>query len=257
MLKLLSSLLGLSHVTNAQENEATATFDAANNGIDGYVMVTNGILYINLNVSGLNLSEVGGEDCLEGGLKYHIHEKWTYDDTNDRVSGDSCSGDYTGGHWDPWLGCGSATGNTYCSAKGGCVTGSSVLGDDGYDCSSSTFEENPFACEVGDWSGKYGLVDVNDDGSVVLMAESPYEVMSSDLTDLSVVFHCNDGSRAFCSPFEVTSGGVDADRPTQSLAFFCFLFLFVFVFLYLFLCWFFFVYEQKNKCFVLFFVFFY
>merc|ERR1719219_2600093 len=63
--------------------------------------------------------------CVSGGMKYHIHMLWEHDDTTDQFGSTMCGADYTGGHWDPWQACGSATGNPYCSVKGGCI-------DDGY-----------------------------------------------------------------------------------------------------------------------------
>jgi len=106
-----------------------------------------------------------------------------------------CGGGYTGGHWDPWQACGSATGNTYCSQKGGCI-------DDGY---SADFSSDVFSAEVGDWNGKYGLIEFDDDGYAVANDSSYFEVTPADVVGMSVVFHCNNGDRAFCAPF-VDSG---------------------------------------------------
>ena len=127
-----------------------------------------------------NYSSIGGSLCFEDGFSYHIHEKWDYNDSNDTIGSTACGSTYTGGHWDPWLACGPATGNTYCVSQGGCVNGSSVLGNQGYNCNNNTF---------GDWSGKYGTT-YGSGNSYAAVGYSPYEVNGGDLLNFSVVFHC-------------------------------------------------------------------
>ena len=202
-----------------ERSEAAITWAGAifgNNGINGSVIAVNGQVVVYVDISGLaadNYSAIGGPSCFANGFSYHIHEKWEHNNTNDRLTSE-CGADYTGGHWDPWLACGGATGNTLCAVKGGCVNGSSVLGPQGYDCSSDTFEDNPYACEVGDWSGKYGKATVTDD-IVYGSGYSPYEVTGADIVNLSVVFHCSsDASRVFCAPFQNFTSD-DPGRPTQ------------------------------------------
>ena len=220
---MFSKLLGFSFaacllllVDRNEAGWAIATFYGMNN-ITGYVVAGDGYVEVAINISGLaadNYSVIGGPSCFEDGFSYHIHEKWDHNTSYDKLTGD-CGATYTGGHWDPWLACGPATGNTYCTVKGGCVNGSSALGYQGYDCDNATFLENPYACEVGDWSGKYGKASV--DGDIVTgIGYSAYEVNGGDLLNFSVVFHCsNDGSRVFCAPFENYTLPIDVPRPTQ------------------------------------------
>ena len=202
--------------TGNDDSDAIATFSSDNTGVDGVVVVYDGTVVVSLDIGELQANNYSGipdgADCFEGGLSWHIHEKWTHNSTDDSLD---CGSDYTGGHWDPWLACGSATGNTYCESKGGCVRGSSVLGSDSsYDC--STFETNPYVCEVGDWSGKYGQAMVN--GSVIeISGSSAFEVSGSDVIGYSIVFHCNDGTRAFCAPFVEVDEFAPEERPTQGL----------------------------------------
>jgi len=223
MFKTFSSLVSsalIAYTANGQtESMATATFMNDRNGVDGTVTVASGMLEISLEVSNetLELLNSNSADCTTNGFKYHIHEFYNYNSTYDRFYSE-CGGSYTGGHWDPWLACGSATGNDYClsSNDGSCVTGSSVLGGTSYDCDTDSFNSNPYACEVGDWSGKYGAVML-DGNMLTLSVSSPYEVSAEDLVGLSVVFHCSNsaGTRAFCAGFDVTDG-TDDDRPTQT-----------------------------------------
>ena len=221
---MFSKLFGLSFAACllllVERNEAgwaVAEFSGVNN-ITGSVMAGDGYVLVSVNISGLaanNYSAIRGPSCFENDdFSYHIHEKWDHNNTYDKIGPRACGSTYTGGHWDPWLACGPATGNTYCATKGSCVNGSSVLGNQGYDCDNDTFFENPYACEVGDWSGKYGKATVDGD-IVTAIGYSPYEVNGEDLLNLSVVFHCDSGLRAFCAPFENYTLTSDTARPMQ------------------------------------------
>ena len=100
--------------------------------------------------------------------------------------------------------CGPASGNPYCDKSN----------DDPLQCIPVTdytpnFPDDPFSVEVGDWSNKYGKMEYVSygagSGSFNLSDASFYEVATYDVEGLSVVFHCNDGSRAFCAPFQLVS----------------------------------------------------
>ena len=209
---------------------AIAEFEG-DNGVEGYVLSGNGYVFVELDISGVssnNYSAIGGPSCFEDGFLFHIHELWEYNDSNDKLGSLACGSQFTGGHWDPWLACGAATGNQYCATKGGigCVNGSSVLGNKGYDCDSHTFNRNPYVCEVGDWSGKYGNAYVNTSHDIVTASGySPFEVDGGDLLNFSVVFHCSsDESSAFCAPFENltlnSNASADIERPIQGKIYF-------------------------------------
>ena len=106
--------------------------------------------------------------------------------------------------------CGPASGNPYCDKSN----------DDPLQCIPVTeytpnFPDDPFSVEVGDWSNKYGKIDVSSTGSGALVRTngSFYEVATYDVEGLSVVFHCDDGSRAFCAPFQLVAGSKSVERP--------------------------------------------
>merc|ERR1719492_734857 len=94
-------------------------------------------------------------------------------------------------------------------AKGGCV-------DDTY---SASFSSDVFSAEVGDWNGKYGLLEFNDSGYATANDSSYFEVTPADVVGMSVVFHCNDGSRAFCAPFVDSGVGTVYDIPKQDVSY--------------------------------------
>ena len=76
---------------------------------------------------------------------------------------------------------------------------------------------DPFSCEIGDWSSKYGVVDVDSDTYIASGGgESFYEVIPNDIEGMSVVFHCttSGGERAFCAVFE-DAGEHNDDIPDQ------------------------------------------
>ena len=84
---------------------------------------------------------------------------------------------------------------------------------------SATFGSDVFSAEVGDWNGKYGLITVNDSGLMYRMDSSYFEVTPDDMDvlNMSVVFHCNSGSRAFCAPFVESSTETSYSVPAQSM----------------------------------------
>ena len=62
------------------------------------------------------------------------------------------------------LGCGSASGNEYCDVNTepgnhGCIPSSAYSAD---------YYNDAFSAEVGDWNGKYGLIEVNINDTVCL-----------------------------------------------------------------------------------------
>ena len=78
-----------------------ATF-SGDNDITGTVTIDNGYVGVNIDLSEMPDLTGGFENCTEGGMSYHIHELWDFNDT--RTESMECGSDYTGGHWDPWNG---------------------------------------------------------------------------------------------------------------------------------------------------------
>lgn len=206
-------------------DSAVAKFNGTLTNISGTVNVESGIITVDIDLSELDFNKLpGGVNCTEGGLKYHIHERWNRSDFVNALGPTECGAEYTGNHWDPWTACSSSTGNEYCNITqnvDSCVPGSTawVGSHNGYLCNTSTYADNPYVCEVGDWSGKYGNLIVSDSKLLQVTSESSWEVDSVELTQRSVVFHCNDGTRAFCAPFLDTNSSSEGDsRPTQTEA---------------------------------------
>lgn len=195
--------------TQAVTNQYVATF--ADNGIVGTVTVDKATLMIDLDLSTMPALPGGFEVCTDGGMSYHIHELWD-NSTTEAFGSTDCGGAYTGGHWDPWQACGSASGNAYCGDDADtfmCIP----KGGDAY---AVDYPAMPFSAEVGDWSGKYGKL-MMDNATMMLSAEvsSAWEVMPEEIEGFSVVFHCNSGDRAFCALFQESDTVATATVPSQ------------------------------------------
>jgi len=120
-----------------------------------------------------------------GGFDWHIHDKWAHGDILAAAGAVDCGIANTAGHYDPGSACGPASGNADCGKCG--------LLSTNYDCQ---FGSDPYSCEVGDFSAKYGRLPVST---------QPLEVSSDFVPNLalllgkSMVMHCGDGSRAVCA----------------------------------------------------------
>jgi len=103
-------------------------------------------------------------------------------------------------HYDPTLACGGASDNALCSSKGGCVT------DGTYTCDAAAFAANPWACEVGDMSGKHGAHALSAEGAGQWSSRTfnNYLPLPDVIQEMSIVFHCS-GGRAFCAKFAPTT----------------------------------------------------
>merc|ERR1719384_1174382 len=200
-------------VSNAQK-QYVATF--ADNGIVGTVTVNDGQVIVDLDLSAEPALPNGFATCTSGGLKYHIHQKWSYGTSaTEQFGAAACGALHTGGHYDPWNGCGSASGSSYCDKSSG-ATGSLTASCVPASSYSPAFATNPFSAEVGDWSGKYGVLTLDDSNMISRTDSSFYEVFSAEMQGLSVVFHCGDsGARAFCASFVESTTAVSATELSQ------------------------------------------
>mmetsp|Transcript_46236 Transcript_46236/g.41358 ORF Transcript_46236/g.41358 Transcript_46236/m.41358 type:complete len:207 (+) Transcript_46236:40-660(+) len=163
---------------------AVATFDGTG-GVSGEIEIDeDGRVNVDLNVGGLD-----GSQCEDGGYEfaYHIHTLWEYDDLTPRFGSDACGSAYTGGHFNPY-------GVQTCVAA-------AAAGE----------EVDYYNCEIGDLSGRDGnLRRGYNDGSIdtTFTVATGCKGCDARLTPeavygRSVVFHCNDGSRLFCAPFDL------------------------------------------------------
>ncbi|ETO19749.1 hypothetical protein RFI_17481 [Reticulomyxa filosa] len=115
--------------------------------------------------------------------------------------------------WDPWIACSKSTANSYCltyssTSEHKCVASSSAYSNSGkYLCNQTTYQLNPFACEVSDLDGKYGRLFLSNGNQTFIRTDvSFWEMKSSDLHAKSIVFHCGQSNdRAFCAPFNTSS----------------------------------------------------
>lgn len=188
-----------------------ATFDpATTEGISGTFSLTistdgsKAIYSFDLDVTGFTNS--AGCDLTKP-LTYHIHSKWTGTSTS-AVGGTACGASATGGHYDPYLACASASGQaTNCDL----LSRTTAKGYT-YACSPTNYFGSKLYdyCEVGDLSGKFGTVTVSG-GKLVggpfidPVAPVPAEYLTDSAFSpawSSVVFHCTAPSaRTVCAKF--------------------------------------------------------
>eukprot|EP01084_Bolivina_argentea_P295010 507780_1 len=165
--------LGLCSVAIAQFNGSY--------GVTGFASVDqDGTVIINLDVSGLDASRCADNGV--DGFRYHIHNKWTHDSTDNRYEFD-CSPPYTSGHFNPYQA-------PICSQ----------VEDPGY-----------YDCEVGDLSGRFGFAIPDANGKISIHGFVASLYCGSDcgaklnpeaVAGKSMVFHCHDGPRIFCAGFD-------------------------------------------------------
>jgi hypothetical protein len=164
--------------------------------------------------------------CISGGLKYHIHQKWTHTDASYKVGSTDCGAGPTGGHYDPTLACSGVTDNALCFSKGGCVNGSS-LGMDGTTYSCVGGDTDPYKCEVSDLSNMFGNIafpagttvstPVNTATSSMFGKYQPIMPSLAMLEGKSIVFHCaTGGARALCMKIGAPGTGSTGSGTTST-----------------------------------------
>ena len=157
------------------------------------------------------------EVCEGSTLQWHIHERWKH--SNGRVAAlgaDACGLAWTSNHYDPLLACSNFSHNSRCKNAqfpiSGCIAPSSAIegGPHGwnttrpYECNNALFGTQPFACEVGDLSGKYGDFAIDAAGKGSFNKVNPaFLPPLSTLLGKSIVYHCA-GQRSFCAALSAT-----------------------------------------------------
>jgi hypothetical protein len=94
-------------------------------------------------------------------LNYHLHQQWTDADADVAIGGIGCGPNITGNHYDPFFGCGPASGvpTDQCLAIGKAKNATR------YNCNPAVYGSRAYnECEVGDLSGKNGVILVTADG---------------------------------------------------------------------------------------------
>eukprot|EP01084_Bolivina_argentea_P037844 69983_1 len=225
MSALAISTLILNLASIEASTTAKAFFHTANTGVEGYIGALNGFLWLELDFSAVDWSTLP-TNCSRGGLKYHIHDLWSYGDSVqslpsiDHKGPTECGKTHTGNHYDPWFACGPKSDSPDCINNNGCIPSSTIYNDinenldNEYICNPVNYSEVAYTCEVGDLSGKYGLLMLDETYQTVSLLgnqtigsywepsmETLYGVNSyKGPAGKSIVIHCNSGERAFCAP---------------------------------------------------------
>jgi hypothetical protein len=171
-------------------------------------------------------------------LNYHLHQQWTTSGADFGIGSAGCGPAVTGGHYDPYFGCGpaSAVPSMQCDAIDKPTAS--------YQCTPELYWTNGEhdRCEVGDLSGKTGAIIIPPSGDATAATkDDPFaalvthyvadRVTTTPNRFASVVFH-NGGPRVLCG--KLVAGKLpddddnDDDEPPGlltklfDLIFFCF-----------------------------------
>eukprot|EP00123_Amoebidium_parasiticum_P007267 comp18006_c0_seq1/m.18447 comp18006_c0_seq1/g.18447 ORF comp18006_c0_seq1/g.18447 comp18006_c0_seq1/m.18447 type:complete len:241 (-) comp18006_c0_seq1:426-1148(-) len=138
------------------------------------------------------------KNCSINKLAWHVHQFWK-SDSSSGVGSTECGAPITGDHVDPTLACGPKSGNPACPAV------RTAIENFAYTCTPEVYKKNPYACEVGDYSSKFGTIDQGHWGDRRSFRDVAGPIVSTE-TMASIVFHCaNTGDRAFCAKFDPAS----------------------------------------------------
>eukprot|EP01084_Bolivina_argentea_P053960 98977_1 len=169
--KSLISIVILIDVINSSVTTQATFKNYLGGDSSGYVTIYSNLVWWDLDFINVNWSIFDTPNCTEEGLSFHIHDKWTYGDSAQSIGqgsadriGKECHSNFTGKHFDPWMACGPSSANPECIHNGGCIPPSSIYEESSnyqqeYSCDPSNFDLIAYACEVGDLSGKYRMLD--------------------------------------------------------------------------------------------------
>lgn len=111
-------LLSLSFVVRCSI-KSRASFDLTNTGLQGYVDILLGHIYIDLDFTELVsnptlFDQLPRNDCLADGMEFYIHTSWDHNDDNDRIGMTECSANFTSYHLDLWRACSDDSASVDC-----------------------------------------------------------------------------------------------------------------------------------------------
>lgn len=157
------------------------------------------------------------------GLFYSLHDDWNVlkqvkESGRNTARGEECSKTLVGPVTDPGLACGDAYPNPLCKqftipASSAVRESAESAGAKLYQCTPEIHAKNPFACQVGDLSGKFGAVkplpDVPDrtpqiptDRLFIAAVRDQHGLPSCSLIGKSVLFRCANGTPIWCGKLE-------------------------------------------------------
>ncbi len=203
MFKLLATASALATAA-ASTNSYTASFRPETTGVSGGIQLklSAAEMFYSYSVDFTNFKT----SCdLSQGLTYHVHSFW---DDLETSSTTTCGS--AGGHYDPYLACGSSSQDkdTLCKSLNRTAADGYVYG-----CSPSEYAAGKhYACEAGDLSGKFGRMMPSETNPLVFIGQfvDPNPVLAVNFYNAegiakswaSVVIHCPaDNSRLVCGAF--------------------------------------------------------
>lgn len=113
---------------------------------------------LDLNEVNLGAIQEAFPDCDYSNIQLTWQLQTTWDDENTSGALDVCAMEKTGGTFDPTYACGPMS-----QHNGGAACNAQADAGMTYECNPDTYKSKGIACEMGDFSGKYGLVQLGED----------------------------------------------------------------------------------------------
>eukprot|EP00123_Amoebidium_parasiticum_P015274 comp22868_c0_seq1/m.36096 comp22868_c0_seq1/g.36096 ORF comp22868_c0_seq1/g.36096 comp22868_c0_seq1/m.36096 type:complete len:2150 (-) comp22868_c0_seq1:580-7029(-) len=178
-----------------------AMFNQSNNPVQGYFKVIDNEIQIKWDFS--KTKSAKDDDplakCTTDPISYWIGTNWGTED--DFLVGNKCEGLQIGNRWDTMGSCSKDSDHTYCEE---CITKGPNFPST-YACNPVSYQENPYRCDTGDLSGKFGDLTVAKENSTVVATH--YDRWLPPLTRLtgsSLVIMCG-GKTALCARIDRTT----------------------------------------------------
>ena len=95
-----------------------AKFTLEGSGIVGDVIVCNGNIEFELDISAVIDNDPINQACIDGGFTYHIHYWDPELEYTEGFGGDQCGFGATQNHFDPWHACARVSNSPYCNTGG-------------------------------------------------------------------------------------------------------------------------------------------
>jgi len=176
-----------------------------------------------LDLTGIDLAAIQEKypDCDYNNIQvtWQLQTQWNNENTSGFL--DACAADKTGGSFDPTYACGPFSQNS-----GGVACNAQADAGMSYQCSPENYAEWGIACEMGDFSGKYGLVSIGGENGLKVEADmvkdyfAPPEKLRTDNWNIGLNLICpaSNNPPLLCAKVQVDGDDEQQENDTQMKA---------------------------------------
>jgi hypothetical protein len=172
---------------------------------------------LDLNEANLGAIQEAFPDCDYSNIQLTWQLQTSWDNENTSGALDACARDKIGGTFDATYACGSMS-----QYNGGAACNAQADAGVTYECSPDTYKSKGIACEMGDFSGKYGLVNLGEDLLVQAQGVKDYfappESMFSDQWNIGINLVCPSANnpQLVCAKVQMESSGDEGDMTMEA-----------------------------------------